>query len=294
MRNPSTLHPTPAWREVMEAEFRSVGFAIRQLSFVAGLVVVAVTLFMSIYALRKGEGIQVFPELAFLVALAAPLLPIAVWKGGYGFRRSYFASLPVNRTRHVLAKMTAGWAWLMVLVAAFLLWMLALAIITGGEIGVYMRVLASDLPSGATPDEAAALARRWTTPTWQWAVFFTSATVAYLLGSAVVLAGSRTRRWLAGVAIVCLFVSIADDEVMHLGGVAERLDIILIMILEGRYGLEILVSGRQGPIDLTTAAGERVSVWRNLTVEQWLVTTLLWSELATSSVAAVLWRDRKN
>ena len=295
MMKPSALHSIPSWRNVVAAELRSVGVAIRQPAVVALLIMVGLMLVLRLNALRQGNGLSVHPEMALLVALFAPLLPIAVWKGEYRFRHSYLASMPVDRTRHVLVKIAAGWAWLMVLTLAFMLWMLLVAVVTGGEVGeVYLRVLARDVPAGATPAEAAAHARHWTTPHWQWIVFFTGTTVSYLSGSAIVLASSRTRRWLAGFTVVCIFVSIADDEVIQLTGIAESVEATLVMILEGRYGLETLILGRAGPIaDLTTTAGEKVSVWRETPVKVWLLTTLLWTGLAVASVAAVVWGDRK-
>lgn len=295
MRNVSTLHSTPAWRDVIEAELRSVGLAVRKVGGAAVLVMVGLMLVLRIDALRQGSGISLHPELALLIALFAPLLPIAVWKGGYDFRRSYLASLPVDRTRHVLTKVMAGWVWLMVMAAAFLLGMIALAVVTGGEVGAdEMRVVAADLPSGIPPGEAAALARRWRTPLWQWVVFFTGPTVGYLLGSAVVLAGSRTRRWLAGIVVVYIFLSIADGEVTDLGWVAKRIDMIIVMIVEGRYGLEALFAMGDAH-NSTMAAGEGGIVWSDLPdLELWIAVTLFWTALAAASVLAVIWGDRKS
>ena len=294
MRNASILHPTPVWRNVLEAQFRSVGYAHRQTTIAFLLVMLAVTLLMSIYGLQRGEGVPFIPETALLVVLFAPLLSIAVWRGEYRFRHSYLASMPVDRMRHVLVKMAAGWAWLMVSTAVYVLFMLALAVVTGGEIGVdEMRAMAGDVPPGASPEEVAALARRWRTPAWQWTVFLMGPTVTYLIGSAVVLASSRTRWWLAGITIVWIFIILSDDVVMPLGA-AEMFEMALLIVAEGRYGFETLVWGREGPIlDLTTASGERVSIGRDTPLEVWLLTTLLWMSIAVASVAVVVRGDRR-
>lgn len=276
-------------------QFRAVGLLIRPTVAIAGALALVTMVVIGIEALRVGESIELVPELALFTAPIALLLPFAVWKGEYRFRRSYLAAMPVDRTRHVLTKLAAGWAWLMVMTAVFVLLMLALTLVTGGSIGFYTRVLEGDVPPGATPEQVAALARRLSAPAWQWAVFIPGATVMYLFGSAIVLASRRTKRWLAGVAVGYLTIRFVSDDVMDLNNLAERLNHVVITILEGTYGLETLVAGRGNPTDLANAVGEYVvSVWPRPTIGLWLVTTLLWVGIAVATVAAVVSGDRKD
>ena len=296
MRIPSNLHPTPARRDILAAELRSVGIAICPLASITAAVVAVMGLLLVAYELRTRDDIDVVPDLGLLVTLFAPVFPVFVWKGEYRFRHSYLASMPVDRTYHVLVKMAAGWAWLMVSTAVYVLFMLALAVITGGQIGVdEMRVLASDVPSGTVPVDLEALARRWTTSTWEWAVFFTGPTVAYLLGSAVVLVGSRTRRWLAGIAILVFFLLVLDDEGMDLGRLATRIEWVLVRIVASRYGIMTLLAVTDAN-PLTNAAGEEIGiVWSDPpTLTAWTIATLLWTGLAAGSLLAVVRRGRKD
>lgn len=290
----TTLHHHPTrWRDVARAQVRAVGLAMRPALAIGGALVVGTTLLMSHAVLQRGAGVDIDPELAPLAALTGLLLPIAVWKGEYDFRRSYLASMPVDRLGHVLVKIGAGWAWLMVLTAAFVLWMVALALLSGGDVGVdEMRVLARDLPAGTLPADGMALARRWTTPGWQWAVFFTGATVVYLFGSAIVLAGSRVRRWLAGIGMLILFLAILAEQRQ-----SRWIDAWLVDGLEaahvGRYGLANLFAAVDSYF-LTNTLGEEVLVYATpSTLEQWILSTLLWLGIAMACVLAAVLAGRR-
>lgn len=287
----TTLRSTPTWRSIVSAEIRSVAIALRPIATVALSALAVVTLVVGIDLARQDQGLTLFPEMGVLVALLAAFLPIAVWKGEYAFRHSYLAAMPVDRTRHAAAKIAAGWVWLMAAIGVFLAWMFTWAIVTEGHIGLYFGVPRSELPSGATPEEAMALVRTVRTPAWQWTAFFTGATIAYLLGSAVVLSGRRVRRWLAGIVIVVLSIMFVDDEVRHLGGTAELIEAGLITLVEGKYGLEILLEGRKESL-LVTSANESVRVLHGPQPGLWLLATFLWLTVASAVVLAVLRRNR--
>jgi hypothetical protein len=294
MINPSMLHPTPSFRRVVEAQLRFVWNTIRGMVAVLSVFVVLTAFYMYVYS--EGGFPFLFEDYASFIAIIASFFPIAMWRGEYRFRQSYLASMPVDRTRHTLLKIAAGWAWLMVLVAASVLCMLALAAATGGPIGTdEMRVFARDLPPSASAEEAAALARRWTTPIWQWALFFPGATVAYLFGSIVVLASRRTRLWLGGLFAGSFFLLMLEEEGVNLGEVLEgAFRFIITIIIGGRYGLETLVIGSDDIINtLTTATGDQIRVWSEPDLGTWLVSMLLWMSLAMVSVVVAVWRDRK-
>jgi hypothetical protein len=84
--------------------------------------------------------------------------PIVVWRGEERFGASFLWTLPVDRWRHALAKVFAGWVWLMGGVALFVLWSLALTLLSGGNILAEetLRVLRSlPLSASRTLDPAA-------------------------------------------------------------------------------------------------------------------------------------------
>lgn len=288
------LHPAPRWRHAIGAHLHAVGLAARPSLVAVGAGGLALAALGALDSLRTGRGVPLVPEVAIAVALAALLWPVTVWKGENGLRRSYLATLPLDRRRHALAKVAAGWAWLVAATGVALLGMLALALATGGAVGVdELRVLARDVPRGALPTDLDALARRWTTPRWQWAVPFTGATVAYLFGSAVVLARPRVRRWLAALGVgatVAFVLTTAEYGAGGLGGAGEGLARTLEAVVLGRYGLASLFATTNATT-LTTAVGE-VTLWGDPpTLGVWALASLLWLGLAAASVLAAVWTD---
>lgn len=279
----------PSWRSVAAEQFRAVGIAILPPVAVAGTVVVAAAVYVCLAALRYGEGIGIGPEQGLFIALVAPFFPVIVWKGERPIAGAYLASLPVGRTGHMLVKVAAGWAWLMILVASFLLLMLAVASATGGEIGIYTGAQVADRPRAPSLTAATVVARRWPMPVWLWASFFTSATVAYLFGSAILLAGRRTRRWLAAALVACALIFIADSEGIRMGGGADGLKRAGNLILDGRLGLRTLVLGVRARDVLSAAdAGETTAAWHLHIAGRWATTAALWIGLAGAGVAGAV------
>ncbi len=276
-------------------QLRAVWFAIRPVAVTAALVAAAVTILVFLLAVRGGESFRAAPQMVYLAALAGALLPIAVWKGEYDFRYSYLASMPVDRSLHVLAKVGAGWVWLMIAVGAFLLWVVGLAVFTGGEIGDdVLRVLASTLPPGTPAEAAPAFATRWTTPAWQWATFFGASTAAYLAGSAVVLAGPQVRRTLAGLVAAGVFLLLAEDEEL-LGGLTAGLMWIVRLVMVSRYGLMNLFAATEAHYLANDAGEQVVAVWDEPPVlAAWLAATLVWTGVTAACLVAVVWRGRRS
>jgi hypothetical protein len=97
-------------------------------------VVALATLLIAIDSLSTGEVIAFHPEHQMLPGIVALLLPIVVWRGKKRFGASFPWTLPVDRWRHALAKVFAGWVSLMGVVALFLLWSLAPTLLSGGNI----------------------------------------------------------------------------------------------------------------------------------------------------------------
>ena len=208
----STVGRVPAMKAVWTEQLRVVGLAIRREGALAAVVLalgsLALVAFSRMPVLQaivdQGEvGELVFdpgePPWGFFAVLAALLLPLVVWKGERRFGDTPLWSLPVDHRRHALLKVAAGWVWLMAILGAALVWVTLTVLASGGALGVdEVRLLILD-PAGATAGTPGATESvRWTTPWWEWALPFTSATAAYLLASTLMLATARPLFWAAG------------------------------------------------------------------------------------------------
>ena len=152
---PVNLHPTPRDRDVVLEQIRIVGLGLRREMLIAAAVLCIVTLTIVIKVVRGGAGIHFDSWDA--TSIIALLFPFAVWKREKRFGPAFLWTLPVDRRRLALAKVFAGWVWLMTALAVYILWLLALALLPSATV----------LPVTLVP--------------------FTAATAMYLLGSALVL-----------------------------------------------------------------------------------------------------------
>jgi hypothetical protein len=152
-------------------------------------------------------------------------------------------------------------------VALFVLWSLALTLLSGGNIFAeeMLRVLPTIEPVRRAPEPLL-----WLTP-------FTSATATYLLASALGLGTRRPLRWIAGSVIGFYIVS-------------EVFEPLLEFVFEGPYGLDALLTARTTLLK----TGDRVTVWRALPdVGQWAMATLLWTGAGLVSLWAAASRHRE-
>ncbi|MDE0356151.1 MAG: hypothetical protein OXN92_00200 [Gammaproteobacteria bacterium] len=207
----STAGRLPAMKAVWGEQLRVVGLAIRREGALAALALalgsvalIAFSRMPVLQAMVDGEiGELVFdpgePPWGFFGVLGALLLPLVVWKGERRFGDTPLWSMPVDHRRHALLKVAAGWVWLMAILGAALVWVTLTTLASGGSLGVdEVRLLVLD-PAGATAGTPGAVQSvNWTTPWWEWALPFTSATAAYLLASTLVLATRRPLFWAAG------------------------------------------------------------------------------------------------
>lgn len=295
----TTFHAAPRTRDVLLAQIRAVGSAPRVPALVAMAVVALATLLITIESLKTGEVIAFHPEHKMLPGLVGLLLPIVVWRGEERFGASFLWTLPVDRRRHALAKVFAGWLWLMGGVALFVLWSLALTLLSGGNILAEetLRVLTSfSMPASRTLDPAAVETVRWTPAPLLWLAPFTSATAMYLLASALGLATRHPLRWIVGSVIAFSIVSGVGDaaNAVWLGNVLES---VLEPLFEGPYGLDALLTARTTFLNgkATLSTGDRVVVWRALPdVGQWATATLLWTGAGLVALWAAASRHRES
>jgi len=290
----TTFHSAPRTRAVLLAQIRAVGFAPRGPVLVAIAVVAVATLLITIESLKRGEVIPFQPQRQMLPGLVGLLLPIVVWRGEERFGTSFLWTLPVDRWRHALAKVFAGWVWLMGGIALFVLWSLALTLLSRGNIHAEetLRVLRSiSIPASGTLDPAAVETVSWTPKPLLWLAPFTSATATYLLGSALGLATRHPLRWILGGVIALYFVTGVGDSAnaVCLGSVFDSL-------FEGPYGLDTLLTARTTflSIEATLSNGDRVAVWRALPdVGRWATATLLWTGAGLVTLWAAASRHRE-
>lgn len=295
----SPFHSVPRTGAVLLAQIHAVGFAPRGPALAAMAVVALAALLISIESLKKGEVIAFHPEHHMLPGIVGFLLPILVWRGEDRFGAGFLWTLPVDRLRHALAKVFAGWVWLMGGVVLFVLWSLALTLLSGGNILAEeaLRVLGShSLPASRTLDPAALQTIRWTPHPLLWLAPFTSATATYLLASALALGTRHPLRWIVGSLIGFYIVSGVGEaaNAVWFGAVFEPL---LDSVFEGPYGLDALLTARTTllSIEATLSTGDTVAVWRALpNVGQWAAATLLWTGAGLVTLWAAASRHRED
>jgi hypothetical protein len=286
----TATHPNPPLRDVLAAQVRVVGFALRRSALIAMAVIAVTTVLISVQTVGDGKAIDFHPERHILPGLLGLLLPLAVWMSEDRFGAGFLWTLPVDRRTHALARALAGWLWLMGAVALLVLWLLALALLTGGKVFAEetLRVLPSFSPHATGPFEPSAVRGvRWMPQPAHWFIPFTAATATYLFASALALGARRPLRWIVGTVsgfvLLLSFGEALNSDPMTLG--ADRL---LRWLVAGPYGVDALLTARTESLQVsaTLATGESIVVWRALPdLQQWAAATLLW----TSAGLLLLW-----
>jgi hypothetical protein len=255
-------------------------------------------LLITIESLNTGEAIAFHPERQMLPGVLGLLLPIVVWRGEEPFGASFLWMLPVDRRRHALIKVFAGWVWLLGGVALFVLWSLAVTLLSGGSVmgEETLRVLNSlSFPASRTLDPAAVESVRWTPQPLLWLAPFTSASATYLLASALKLATRHPLRWIVG-SVIGFYIVSGVGEAANAVWLGNTFEPLLEPLFEGRYGLDALLTARTTylNIEATLSTGDRVAVWRALPdVGQWAAATLLWTGAGLVTLWAAVSRHRE-
>jgi hypothetical protein len=304
--NAVALHPRPRWGAAFRTQFATVGAGLRRELLAAAVVILGLTAFT---VLARSDGgwtapIRMDPDAwGFVLALVAVVAPLAIWKGEGPSNRQYLWSLPLARGPLTLVRVLSGWAWLMLVVAALLVWVTVLAWITGGGLGIdEVRLVlepgaaagtAAVPPAGAgggAVDPALLREIRWTTPGWLWLVPFVAPTVTYLLATIAVLRSDHPWIWLVAPLLLFMLIEVAA-ELSNAWGLIEQLG----LFVEGPYGLEALVTGsNESARRIATTAGDQVLVWRNLAeLRQWLATVTIWGVPALAGVLLAAFRHQE-
>jgi hypothetical protein len=177
-----TLHRTPRLRDVVLQQIRVVGLSLRPGALVVAVVLAIGTLIIAQDLVRGHpafDSSDMFPTTVF-----AFFFPFAVWRSEKRFGPDFLWTLPVDRRRLALAKVFAGWMWLMAVLAVFIVWLLGVTLIAqASPIKNLMRVP------------------------------FTATAGMYLLGSAVVLGLRHPLRWILGAAGVLVLMGTLGDVI---------------------------------------------------------------------------------
>lgn len=297
-----TLHATPHPRAVLLEQLRAVGLTLRVPALAAAAFFALATLFSISGFIRGGDALDFHPELSMIPAMVGLALPMGVWMGETRFGAGFFQSLPVERRRHTLARVGAGWAWLMAAVALFVLWQLAFVLLSGGNVLAEetVRILPSltDPARGALAPAALRTVRAAPEPLL-WLVPFTAATGTYLLASAAALGLRHPLRWIVGTGLG-LFLAFAVISEVGLATKADSLAFfpsrMLETLLYGPWGLDTLFTARTESLhtQVRLSTGQTVAVWRALPdVRQWAAATLLWTSAALLALWAAASRHRE-
>ena len=291
----------PRGRDVLREQLRATGLELRAPMLIAAVLGIAATIFL---ALQIGRGDWVAKPHSEPSSLPAPigaLLAIAVWAREQRFGPGFLWTLPVDRTRHALIKVFAGWAWLMAGVVLFALCQLVLALVSGGRVLPVetLHMLAAPATPRGPIDPAALVTVRWAPGVVVWTVPFVSATTAYLLVSAFMLGIRRPLRWIAAAVIAVPVATVAFRLVGTLAGLEGLKDAparAVSLLVSGPYGIEALLTMRTWSLDnralLTT--GERIHVWFALpNLAEWRVAALLWIGAGLLAVLAAASRHRE-
>ncbi len=298
----AALHATPTWLSVMMAQLRLVASALRGPALVAAGLAVPATLFLIELSPADG-GLNFRPERQELLFGGLGLLvATGTWFGDDRIGSGFLWTLPVDRRSHALARVFAGWVWLMGVVMLSVLWLLAVSVLTGGSVMAEesLRLISSparafSFPAGDTLDAGAVQTVQWTPTPILWLVPFAAATGVYLIASAMALGMRQPVRWVGGIVLAVYLVAGLGQEV-YANWPATAPGRVLQGVFDGRYGLDALLTARTGSLktEATLTTGERVVVWRTLPdLGHWAVATLLWTGAGLIALIAAASRHRE-
>ncbi|CAN5641932.1 hypothetical protein BH23GEM5_BH23GEM5_05120 [soil metagenome] len=269
------LHPTPRWQAVAREQFRAVGVAVRPEATLLTVLIatLSVLALVAIFRARQNPAhnpnLDLSPEMLIPAIFLAFLAPLSIWKSEEPSRRSYHWSMPVARSVHTLTKNTSGWVWFMIAMMAFILWGLLMALITGGDLGVE---------------------RGQAIPAWRWIHPFVAATIAYLVGSTVVLASDHPWRWFAGIVLGFVLVT----NILRAAGMPD-LAMALQSVWEGNWGLEVALTGSTEVLtEVTRRDGTTmIRLIDRPDFHAWIRAALLWLGIGTAGVVAAAYRHQE-
>jgi hypothetical protein len=177
-----TLHAAPRGSDVVREQIRIVGVGLRREALVAAVVFGILTIAIVIDIFRCDAATWFDSTDWTPIAVAAFLFPFAVWRRDARFKPAFLWTLPVDRRKLALAKVFAGWVWMIAALALLIGWQSTLARFSRVANAEAMPVIA-----------------------------LIGATAMYLFGSALILALRHPVRWLVGTAGVFFLLGLLNQ-----------------------------------------------------------------------------------
>jgi hypothetical protein len=191
------------------------------------------------------------PEISVTILPLALLLPLAMWQDEPPAQRDYHLVMPMSGLTHTVIRVLAGWFWVIVCTALYLLAVAAVPAMV-------------DWFPGALPVHTLYMA--W----WEWLVPFTAVTVAYVFASAAAVGARRPLVWLGG------------GVILYVGAVA------LLLTLQMREEATTLFKGVVGFYGAAAAMGGQVSWTAGAPMlARWLGATTIWGLAGAALLVAV-------
>ena len=293
--------PLPGWRDVLMEHVRTMGAALRVPILIALALAVVGTIALAVQVRMGNIDKHFLAEPSSLPGIIGALLPVALWAREERFGPGFLWTLPVDRSRHALLRVLAGWLWLMAGVALYLVCQLVLALVHDGTVlpVVTLQILTAPLATSGPLDPAALRAVQWAPGPIVWIIPIAAATATYLVASAIMLGIRHHLRWFAG-ALVAAFVANVIAEILSrllgapwLSGAPAR---ALTRLIDGRFGLEMLLTLRTWSLDtrVTMTTGERLHAWAAVpSLADWRIAALLWTAAGLVALWAAAARHRE-
>lgn len=252
-RIPAAGARLPGWAGAFREQLRTVGLSLkREMLGLAGLMGVFTAAVLSQWSNGFTPEVDLSPPALVPIALLGLFGPLAVWKSEGPGRRGYHRAMPVDHVAHALLKTGAGAVWALAAAAGYAGWMVALVVVTGG-----------DLESG----RGAA---------FQWLGPLVGGAALYLLASAVALVARQPWRWLAGGLVGWVLVHALSTGIPALRPIAD----LASLLWEGPLGLLTVLTG-----EVRTWSFPRVELGA------WLLASGLWLAGAAGALVAALHRQ---
>lgn len=287
----------PRTGDVLVAQLHATGFALRVPILIAAVAAVLGTVFLAIQVASGGMEKNLLVQPSYLPGIVGALLPVAIWAREERFGPGFMWTLPVDRTRHALLKVLAGWLWLMAAAALYALCLVVLSIVAGDTVRPVETLQLLTVPySRSVPVDPATLqVVRWAPGPIVWVIPFASATATYLVASAAMLGVRHPLRWLIAVVVGLPLVNITGSFLGRRLGV-EWMEDGPARVISGRYGLETLLTLRTWSLDrrVTLTTGETVHAWFGVPdTGAWAIAALLWTVAGALALWAAAARHRE-
>jgi len=289
------LHPLPKPGAVLKEQTLTVGLALRPLGIGAAILLLIFGAYGLYDNMVEPNAVVMLPAALLLyLSLVGIVLPFFASRGSVTpFRSEIPWTLPVDRARHALIRVTGGWFWLMVAVAVLLVWAVGIPLLSGGALVAPRPYLVAPFTDPRPLDPSSLPTVLWSVPWWLWLVPFPAATAFYLFTSALFLATPRPGRWVAGTFLGLLLLALITERA-DLTWLSSGADAVFMPVIDGRYGLTTLVTGATSAVSsVDLPSGESMPMFVGVpTFGRWVASAGLWTGLGLFALWSAALRHR--